>query len=31
MARRAGVLDELGEDRIFHTVDEAVEALTRAG
>jgi MFS superfamily sulfate permease-like transporter len=31
MARRAGLLDELGEDRIFRTVDEAVEALTRAG
>jgi MFS superfamily sulfate permease-like transporter len=31
MARRAGLLDELGEDRIFHTVDEAVQALSRSG
>jgi hypothetical protein len=31
IARRAGLLDGLGEDRVFHTVHEAVEALTRAG
>lgn len=31
MARRSGLLDQLGEDRIFHTVDEAVEALTHPG
>jgi SulP family sulfate permease len=30
MARRAGLLDRLGEDRVFHTVEEAVEALSRA-
>ena len=28
MARRSGLLDELGEDGIFHTVDAAVDALT---
>ena len=27
MARRSGLLDALGEDRIFHTIQEAVEAL----
>jgi sulfate permease, SulP family len=31
MARRSGLLDQLSEDRIFHTVDEAVEALTHPG
>ena len=28
MARRSGLLDALGEDRVFHTVDEAVRALS---
>jgi SulP family sulfate permease len=28
MARRAGLLDALNEDRIFHTVDEAVQTLS---
>ena len=27
MARRTGVLAELGEDRVFGTVDQAIEAL----
>lgn len=27
MAKRVGLLEHLGEDRIFHTIDEAVEAL----
>jgi sulfate permease, SulP family len=27
IARRAGLLDQIGENRIFHTVDEAVQAL----
>ena len=30
MARRAGLARRLGEDRIFHTIDEAVRALGRA-
>jgi hypothetical protein len=30
MARRAGLLDELGSNRIFHTIDEAVDALANA-
>jgi len=29
MIRRAGLLDTLGEDRIFHTIDEAVQTLSR--
>lgn len=29
MARRAGLARRLGEDRIFHTIDEAVRALGR--
>jgi hypothetical protein len=28
MARRSGLLDELGEGGVFHTVDAAVDALT---
>jgi SulP family sulfate permease len=28
-ARRSGVLATIGEDRVFHTIDEAVGALTR--
>jgi len=28
MARRCGLLDVLGEDHVFHTVEEAVEALS---
>jgi sulfate permease, SulP family len=28
MARRAGLLERLGEDRLFHTIDQAVDALT---
>ncbi len=31
MARRAGLARRLGEDRIFHTIDEAVRALGRGG
>lgn len=31
MARRSGLLDQLSEDRVFHSVDEAVEALTHPG
>ena len=27
MARRSGLLDALGEDRVFHTIQEAVGAL----
>jgi sulfate permease, SulP family len=27
MARRSGLLEELGDDRVFHTVDEAITAL----
>jgi SulP family sulfate permease len=27
MARRTGVLDELGEERVFRTVDQAIDAL----
>jgi hypothetical protein len=30
MARRSGLLDHLGEDRIFHTIDEAVRTLNAA-
>jgi sulfate permease, SulP family len=30
MARRAGLLDELGSNRIFHTIDEAVDAIANA-
>jgi sulfate permease, SulP family len=29
-ARRTGLLETLGEDHIFHTVDEAVQSLSRA-
>jgi hypothetical protein len=29
MARRSGLAKRLGEDRIFHTIDEAVHALGR--
>ena len=29
-ARLSGVLEAIGEDRIFHTIDEAVDALARA-
>jgi MFS superfamily sulfate permease-like transporter len=28
-ARRIGVLERIGEDHLFHTIDEAVEALSR--
>jgi sulfate permease, SulP family len=28
MARRAGLVERLGEDRFFHTIDQAVDALT---
>jgi hypothetical protein len=28
-ARRSGVLATIGEHRVFHTIDEAVGALTR--
>jgi hypothetical protein len=27
MARRTGLLETLGGDRVFHTIDEAVQAL----
>jgi hypothetical protein len=27
MARRSGLARGLGEDRIFHTIDEAIQAL----
>jgi SulP family sulfate permease len=30
MARRTGLLETLGEDRIFYTVDEAVQTLAGA-
>ena len=30
-ARRAGLLGDLGEDRVFHTIDEAVDALAVGG
>ncbi|MBV9941545.1 MAG: SulP family inorganic anion transporter [Solirubrobacterales bacterium] len=30
MARRAGLLDELGRGRVFHTIDQAVQALAGA-
>ncbi len=30
MAGRSGLLDRLGEDRIFHTIDEAVQVLSPA-
>jgi hypothetical protein len=29
MARRSGLAKRLGDDRIFHTIDEAVQALAR--
>jgi hypothetical protein len=28
IARRTGLLDALGENRVFHTIDEAVRALS---
>src|SRR5262249_14685092 len=28
MAKRSGLLDELGEDHVFHTVDEAIHAFS---
>jgi hypothetical protein len=28
-ARRTGLLDTIGEARVFHTIDEAVEALSK--
>jgi hypothetical protein len=28
IARRSGVLNTIGEDHLFHTVDEAVNALS---
>ena len=31
MARRSGLMARIGEDRIFHTIDEAVDALAPAG
>jgi hypothetical protein len=30
MARRAGLLDELGSNRIFHTIDEAIDSFADA-
>jgi STAS domain len=29
-ARRSGLLDTLGDDRVFRTVDEALQAISRA-
>lgn len=30
MAQRSGLLDQLGDDRIFHTIDAAVQSLGAA-